>query len=89
MSTALPAGNTALTGLPLSHTVNVTPCVPAPVTAKYLLPGPLLNACSGGAVEFACASVVFEGIGVRPAALRVPRLQAVSNAAKAKTPSER
>ena len=89
MSTALPVGNNTLTGRPLSHTENVTPCEPGPDTAKYLSPGPPLNACTGAAVEFACASVVFEGMGVRPDALRVPRLQAVSNAAKAKTPSER
>lgn len=89
MSTDLPAGTTAFTGRPLSHTLNVTPCVFALDVAKYLSPGPKLSACAGAFVEFACASVVLDGIGVRPAELRVPRLHALSETANAKTLAER
>ena len=58
-------------GRPLAQTANVMPLRSPLVLAMYFIEGILLIACSGGAVEFACASVVFEGSGVCPAAVRV------------------
>ena len=52
------------TGSPFAHTSNVTSFKSADVFAAYLPAGVLLIAWSGGAVEFACDSVVFDGSGV-------------------------
>lgn len=58
-------------GRPFAQSSKVTSLRLGPVVAMYFSAGPDESACSGGAVELACAIVVCEGSGVCPAVLRV------------------
>jgi hypothetical protein len=76
-------------GRPFAHTANVIPLTSPAVFATYFSPGTLLIACSGAAVEFAWASVVFDGAGVSQPGLRVLKWHADTAITHAKIASER